>query len=68
MPHALGLQRHVPPPLRLVQAADQDVHVPVQDAIGVLAFLLAVRTLALRHLCCCHGCRAAVPSRLVVSF
>jgi hypothetical protein len=68
MAEALRLQRHVPAALRFVQPADKHVHAPMQDAIGVVAFLLAVWTLARRYARRCHASRGAVPSRLVASF
>jgi hypothetical protein len=48
---ALGLQHRIPAPLRFVQPTQKHVHAPMQDAIGMRAVLLAVRTLALRDRC-----------------
>src|SRR5947209_17547878 len=51
MPDPLGLQRHIPAPLRFVQPTEKHVHAPMQDALGMRVLLLAVRTLALRDRC-----------------
>jgi hypothetical protein len=49
--NALGLQRHLPAPLLFIQAAQQQIHLPMQLLIRMRRVLLAMRTLTLMHLC-----------------
>jgi hypothetical protein len=52
MPQILGLQGHVPSPLLLIQATEQQVHLVVQFLVWMIVRLLAIRTLALMDRTC----------------
>ena len=54
MTDLLGLQRHIPAPLLLVQAAEEQVHLSMQFLIRILARLTAIRTSALVYFRFCH--------------
>lgn len=51
MAEALGFQCAILPPLGLVQATQEQIHLGMQGAIRMVAFLLAARAVAVDDLC-----------------
>jgi hypothetical protein len=47
MPQLVGLQRHAPPPLLLVQPAEQQIHLVMKQLVGVIPRLTTIGTLTL---------------------
>jgi hypothetical protein len=54
MPHLVGLQRHVPPLLLLVQPTEQQIYLVMESLVGVIPRLATVGTLTLMNPCFLH--------------